>query len=295
MISQILPSARPPFLILAVVCVLLGTSIANFQGAELNSLHFALAIIGAICAAMSVNLLNEYSDFKSGLDANTKKTPFSGGSGWLIANPELSSKVFKAGLFAILVTSLIGIYFAYQYGQVIVIGGLIGLAIIASYTNILNKSAMLCLIAPGVGFGILMTLGSEVVQSGMVSKLGLWLSLIPFFQINNLLLLNQYPDIEADKQVGRNHFPIRYGINVSNIIYGLQLLASAVVLVYLIAAQMLPPLAAIAFLPMMMASVTFYGMVKYQSDVENKLQFFGLNAASANLTPLTLAIVLFVS
>ncbi len=40
-----------------------------------------LALLGAFLAHISVNTLNEYFDFKSGLDLETIKTPFSGGSG----------------------------------------------------------------------------------------------------------------------------------------------------------------------------------------------------------------------
>ncbi|GLX81820.1 prenyltransferase [Thalassotalea eurytherma] len=292
---QIFPSARPPFLILSLVCVLLGTSIAIFNGSSLNILHLILALVGGISAAMSVNLLNEYCDFQSGLDAKTKRTPFSGGTGWLVEHPEYSKSVFNASIVCALIPFLIGIYFAIECGPLIIYGGLLGLLIIATYTNLLNKSALLCLIAPGLGFGTLMTLGSELVQSSGLSEQGILISVIPFLLINNLLLLNQYPDIEADKQVGRNHFPIRFGINVSNIVYGLSLMASALVLAYLIASQAIPSLAALAFIPVMLGAVSFYGMVKYQDQVVNKLHFLGLNAACANLTPLTLAIVLFIS
>ena len=42
-----------------------------------------LLVIGVVLAHVSVNLFNEISDYKSKIDENTVRTPFSGGSGML--------------------------------------------------------------------------------------------------------------------------------------------------------------------------------------------------------------------
>ena len=294
-ISSFLPSARPPFLILAVVCVCLGTSVAIYRNVSIDYLYFTLAIIGGITAAMSVNLLNEYSDFKSGLDAKTNRTPFSGGSGWLIKHPHFERSVLNAAFICLVITFFIGIYFAVIFGPIVIYGGLLGLLIIATYTNILNKSAWLCLISPGVGFGILMTLGSQLVQSGKIYEQAIWIAVIPTLLINNLLLLNQYPDIKADKQAGRNHMPIRYGINFSNLVLGIQLMLATAELAFLIATQGLPPMSAWAFIPLLTGAIAFYGMVRHQEAVAKKTTYLALNTICANVTPLVLAIVLWIS
>ena len=49
-------------------------------------LPLILALAGGLLAHISVNALNEYLDFTSGLDLTTLRTPFSGGSGTLPAN-----------------------------------------------------------------------------------------------------------------------------------------------------------------------------------------------------------------
>ena len=36
-------------------------------------------------------------------------------------------------------------------------------------------------------------------------------SLVPFFLVNNLLLLNQFPDVAADRQAGRRHLLVQHG------------------------------------------------------------------------------------
>ena len=88
-IKFLLDPMRLPFLALPPVCVLLGLGSAIWTQAEINWFHFVLVLIGALAAHISVNAFNEYFDFKSGLDATTSRTPFSGGSGRLQKNPEL--------------------------------------------------------------------------------------------------------------------------------------------------------------------------------------------------------------
>jgi len=63
------------------------------------------------------------------------------------------------------------------------------------------------LIAPGAGFGIVMVAGNFSVIAAY-DQLAYLTLLLPFCLSNNLLLLNQYPDIHADKNVGRRTFPI---------------------------------------------------------------------------------------
>ena len=81
---------RLPFVILAPCCVLLGLGTAYWEtGGHINWLYFALTLIGGAAAHISVNAFNEYFDFKTGLDSQTRRTPFSGGSGTLQTHPEL--------------------------------------------------------------------------------------------------------------------------------------------------------------------------------------------------------------
>ena len=59
---------RVDFLYLDVACVLLGTATAVYTQGQINALYLVLAFIGALCAHVAVNALNEYLDFRSGLE-----------------------------------------------------------------------------------------------------------------------------------------------------------------------------------------------------------------------------------
>ncbi|MFT6625209.1 MAG: 1,4-dihydroxy-2-naphthoate octaprenyltransferase, partial [Cycloclasticus sp.] len=122
----ILQTIRPPFLVLTPVCVFLGLSTAISIQAQVDYLLFFIVMLGAISAHISVNTLNEYYDFKSGLDLKTLKTPFSGGSGALPNKPEMATAVLIIGLTTLLLTIAIGIYLALLQGLQILPIGLLG-------------------------------------------------------------------------------------------------------------------------------------------------------------------------
>jgi len=291
----LLKAARLPFLALTPVCVLLGYALALRQAANVSLADTALVFIGALAAHLAVNLLNEYLDFTSGLDFKTRRTPFSGGSGALVDDPLSAVLVLRAGCFCLFLVCLAGGYFLLQaplspYGrwQLLLIG-LTGLAVIISYTRVLNRFPWLCLFAPGLGFGTLMVPGCVLLLAGEISGETWLLSLVPFFLINNLLLLNQYPDIEADKSVGRNHFAIAYGISRSNRVYGLFILLPFLLLGLLIAAGRLPLLSIIALVPLLPGLWLAAKLARLGAGIGDSPGYLGANVAVTLVTTLLLA------
>jgi 1,4-dihydroxy-2-naphthoate octaprenyltransferase len=291
-IKTIVQSMRVPFLVLAPVCVFLGMSTVVANQAHVSLLVLILALLGAFLAHISVNTLNEYFDFKSGLDLETLKTPFSGGSGALPQNPDMAGNVLATGIAASIALFLIGSFFVWQFGTGIIPVGIIGLVIIATYTSWINKHPFLCLVAPGIGFGFLMVAGTQFVLQGEYTPLSWLVAAVPFFLVNNLLLLNQYPDIKADAKAGRYHFPIAYGVKRSSLVYGLFAFASAVVIIALILAGQLPMLSLIALIPMPLAIFSLFGAVKHGEAIGSYPQYLGANVAVTILTTLLLGISL---
>lgn len=281
---------RAPFLVLTPVCVFLGVSTVIANQTNVNLLLLVLALLGALLAHVSVNTLNEYFDYKSGLDLTTTRTQFSGGSGALPRNPEMLSAVFSVGIASLITTLMIGGFFIWKHGIGIVPIGVAGLLLVVTYTGWINKHPFLCLIAPGIGFGFLMVVGTQFVLEGEYTRLSWLVAVVPFFLVNNLLLLNQYPDIQADANVGRNHFPIAYGINRSNMIYGLFALATTVIIVSYVLTDHLPALSLIALIPMPLAFFSLYGAIKHGETIGKFPQYLGANVAVTILATLLLGI-----
>lgn len=283
---------RVPFLTLTPVCVLLGASSVVANEAHVSMSLLSVALLGALMAHISVNTLNEYFDFKSGLDLITARTPFSGGSGALPRNPEMAGTVFTVGTVTLIATLAIGIFFVWKYGAGIVPVGVLGLLIILTYTDRINKYPFLCLIAPGMGFGVLMVVGTQFVLEGEYAPLSWLVSVVPFFLVNNLLLLNQYPDIQADSRVGRNHFPVAYGVNRSNVVYGIFALATTLSIVSYVLIGYLPVLGLIALLPMPLAFLSLSGAIKHGENIGSYPHYLAANVAVTILTPLLLGLAL---
>lgn len=289
-LAVLIQSMRAPFLILTPVSVFLGASIVLANQAEIRWDMLIPAFVGALLAHISVNTLNEYLDFRSGLDLATVRTPFSGGSGALPRNPDMANAVLFLGVATLVLTLLIGLYFVRVHGLGIAPIGLLGLALVVTYTPWINKHPILCLVAPGAGFGIFMVAGTQYVMEGVYHPSSWLAALVPFFLVNNLLLLNQYPDIEADAQAGRNHLPIAYGVRLSNLIYGASVLLAAAIIVVCTLTGWFPVLSLAALATMVPAVFALHGAVKHGSNIGAFPKYLAANVAAAILTPLTLGL-----
>ena len=291
----LIQATRPSFLILSPVCVFLGASTAIAASGSVEIATLILIVIGALCAHISVNTLNEYTDFKSGLDLITIKTPFSGGSGALPDQPAMANAVLILSLVTLTVTTAIGLYFINNHEALllpIAVIGIIGVIIILTYSKWITRWPFLCLIAPGFGFGGLMVIGTHFVLTDM-NTITPWLAaLVPFFLVNNLLLLNQYPDIQADKRIGRNHFPIAYGTRASSYVYGVFSIGAYAAILGGIYYGYFPDLSLIALLPIALSVYAFKGALKHAENIGTHTQYLGANVGATILTPLLLGISL---
>jgi 1,4-dihydroxy-2-naphthoate polyprenyltransferase len=292
MIKTVFATLRPPFLLLPPVTVTLGLATALASGHTVSTLYFVLALAGGLLAHAGVNSLNEYLDFKSGLDHNTQRTPFSGGSGALPSNPGAAKAVLTTSVICLLLTALIGLYFVNVRGWQLAPLGLLGIVIIISYTGWINRHPLICLIAPGLGFGPLMVIGTHFVLTGEYALLPAVVSLVPFFLVNNLLLLNQFPDIEADREAGRRHLIIRYGIRSGIIAYLLFVLLACAVTIAAVHQSMVPTAGLIALAPLMLAIWIIAGVKNQPDDNPRLVPYLGLNVFVTLITPAILVAAL---
>jgi 1,4-dihydroxy-2-naphthoate octaprenyltransferase len=281
----ILETVRPRFLLLSPVCVCLGFATAVADGFGLDGMVCALVLAGAISAHASVNTFNEYRDFRSGLDFLTARTPFSGGSGTLPAHPELASAVLSLARASFGITALIGSWLVWRGGAGLLPLGLAGLALIYFYSGPINRHPWLCLIAPGLGFGPLMVMGSHYVLTGGYSSTALAASLIPLFLVSDLLLLNQFPDLEADRKAGRRHLPIAWGLRRCSHVYVALLAAAYLSLILGVGLSVLPKTCLLGLATLPLAGVAAHGVLHNAENTPQLLPFMAVNVILSLLTP----------
>lgn len=284
-ISRVIATSRPAFLLLTLSSLSLPLAFVILQGISINFQHLLLIFSGALAAHVSVNMFNEYGDFKSGLDFHTQRTPFSGGSGMLPAFPELAETVRVGGIACLLITALIGIYFLIVIGRGLFPAGFSGLLLIYFYTHKITHWPLICLIAPGLAFGPLMICGAYFILSAHYSLAIAMASLIVFFLVNNLLLLNQFPDLEADKNAGRCHYPILIGRKKSAWIYAGFLVAAYMVLLICVYLDFLPIYSLLGLLSLLFAIPAIRIILGYADDMERLQPALALNVAVALSTP----------
>ncbi len=295
--KTILLTTRPPFLLLSLSIVILGSAIAVYQGAEWSVGLFGLITLGAVLSHAAVNLLNEYQDFQSGLDSVTEKTPFSGGSGALPTHPEAAPYVFKTFLAVLALLVCLGAIFIFLKGWALLPLGGLGLLLIVTYTSKITHLPWVCLVAPGFAFGPIMVSGVYFVWTGEFSVLALVLSMVPFFWVNNLLLLNQIPDLKADQTVGRFNILMQYNVRTGVGIFTLFAVLSYLVLWGAKAFFQLPVTVWLAFLGMIlvipMLKILFSCYLKTDIPIScgQKLQpALGMNVIINILTPILIAL-----
>ena len=287
---RILATSRPKFLMLTVSCLCLAFATIIAENIAINYLHLVLIFIGALSAHVSVNMFNEYLDFTSGLDLHTQRTPFSGGSGTLPMTPKLAKPVQMAAICTFLITLLIGLYLIGVSDWGLLPIGLLGLVLIYFYTTKITHWPLLCLIAPGLAFGPLMISGAYYVLIGQYSVAVFCISLIVFFLVNNLLLLNQFPDLEADRNAGRCHLPILIGRQKSAWVY-VGFLASTYVLILLnVSLSFLPPASLLGLLSFPLAFHAAKIAIRHANELDKLKPALALNVIITLATPVLVAI-----
>ena len=204
--------------------------------------------------------------------------------------PEMERPALTMAIVSFAITGAIGLYFAVARGLAILPLGILGLVVIFIYTNWLSRNFLLCLVAPGLGFGTLMVMGTDFALTGSYSWTGFMASLVPFFLVSNLLLLNQFPDVEADKSIGRKHLPIVFGRRVSAIVYDLFLLLTYVSILVGIALGYMPWMCLLGLGTLLLAVPTAVGAYRYADDLEKLAPYMGFNVLINILTPVLVGI-----
>ncbi len=284
--AVLLGTARPNFLLLTPVSVFLGAVVAGAEA--VTSAHLGwlvLALVGAVAAHASVNMLNEYEDFRSGLDLQTQRTPFSGGSGTLAARPADAAHALAGGLATLALTMGIGCVLAYFRGWGLLPLGALGVVLIAGYSTRIVHWPLAALVAPGLGFGPLMVLGTAYVIVGEFTAQALLASLVPFFLVNGLLLLNQFPDLEADRRFGRRNLPIAIGRRASAGVYGALVAGALAALVAGLLSGVFPSPAALALIPCLAGPLLVVRVYRYADDIARLRPWLGWNVALTLATP----------
>jgi len=185
--------------------------------------------------------------------------PFTGGSRF-IQNGVLSARqTFRYGVVLLAAAAAIGIGLglAVSFGPGLWLIGALGLFVGWAYS-----APPLCLngrglgeISVALGFGILIPLGADYVQRGSLSPVPILVAIPYALLVTNLLYINQFPDLRADRAAGKHHWVVRLGARRAR--WGYVVLAAVAysVLIAEVGFADLPRAALIALIPAAFSAV----------------------------------------
>jgi 1,4-dihydroxy-2-naphthoate polyprenyltransferase len=302
-VSIWLAQTRANFLLLAVFLVAIGLAFAaKYQPAEpFHVFHAILILLGTVSAHISVNLFNEYSDFLTRIDMHTQATPFSGGSKMLVSGKTTSRSVMIASVVSLLFALAVGLYFSLVSHWSIAVISLFGALVIMFYTPILAR-LMLGEFFAGLTLGALVVIGAFIAMTakpGMsLSELlppEVWLmSIPPGILTALLLLLNEFPDVEADKAGGRMHLVIRFGKKKAAWIYVAGVVLAFGMILILPLADITSKWMFLALLPLPIAIKAAITAVKEGNNTQKLVPALGMNVIVVLATDLLIAVAVLV-
>ncbi len=294
-VKTLIMTARPPFLLLVFSCLALPISMVWANGEGISATSVMALLFAGLAAHIAVNMLNEADDFQSGLDMTTLRTPFSGGSGGLPYNPSAHTATRVVGYGFLMISILASVYLLYEHPQhvaLLMVLGSMGIFLIVTYTRYLNRTVWLCLIAPGLAFGPVMVIGGALALGSVLSVQVVLASLVPFFLVNNLLLLNQFPDRDADMAHGRKHVVVVYGYQVSTTLLVMQWCLAMSVLIAGILMGVFPLLSLLCLVLFIPLWFTYKQAGGYTVMTNDMVKAMGINVAVTLFVPITMALTI---
>jgi 1,4-dihydroxy-2-naphthoate polyprenyltransferase len=239
--------ARAPFLLLPVTLIAAGAAAGFYEG-HFSATSTLLALVGLLALHIAVNVFNEVSDMRTGVDLHTRRTPFSGGSGTLPAGLLEPRSARTFGTVAALVGLAIGVYFCTRVGWPMLPLMVVGGVAVVGYTDALARVGLGEAFA-GLGLGLLPVWGTALVQGGRPGATALAAAVPASFMTFNLLLLNEFPDEQADRLGKRRHLVIVFGRRVAALVYTAAALAVPIAIVVAVGVRVLPLHCLVALLP----------------------------------------------
>lgn len=208
---------RIRFLLSSVIAVSVGLVISWWHIGQIDILYAIMTMGGVISLHASVDLLNDYWDFKRGIDTQTQRTKMSGGTGVLPEGLLQPNQVYRAGIAFLIIGALIGSYFVIIDG--IVIGVILTFAVVSIYfysTKIVDSGLAEIFVAIK---GTMIVLGTYFIQTLEINLTTIMGGIFIGALSSLVLFITSFPDFEADKAKGRKTLVISVGKQKATMVF----------------------------------------------------------------------------
>ena len=282
MLSVWLRVIRVRFLLASIIAVSVGLSLNWWQNSTLEFLDAILTFAGVMALHASVDLLNDFWDFKRGIDTKTKRTKMSGGTGVLPEGLLKPSSVYRAGVAFLIIGTVIGGYFVITDGITIAI--ILGFAILSIYfysTKIVDSGLGEFFVAVK---GSMIVIGTLFIQSGEITIESILAGIVVGVLSSLVLFIASFPDHDADKSKGRKTLVIVTGKERAVKLFWIFPLVSYCAILSGVLLQVFPLLSMISFLSIPIMIKSGLGLKKHFNSVDNLFPFMSSTLMFSRLT-----------
>jgi len=282
MLSVWLRVIRVRFLLASVIAVSVGLALNWQQNFSIDPLDAILIFAGVMALHASVDLLNDFWDFKRGIDTKTKRTKMSGGTGVLPEGLLKPSSVYRAGIGFLIIGSVIGSYFVVTDG--IIIGIILGFAILSIYfysTKIVDSGLGEFFVAVK---GSMIVIGAYFIQSGQITIESILGGIVVGVLSSLVLFIASFPDHDADKSKGRKSLVISVGKEKAVKLFWIFPLVSYLTIIIGVSTNLFPLLSLITFLTIPLMIKSGLGLRKNFNSIENLVPFMSSTLMFSRIT-----------
>ncbi len=201
-------ASRPRTLLAAVVPVIVGSALAISEGKFI----FIYSFVALLCSTLiqvGTNFTNDLYDFHKGADNEKRKGPVR-----VLASGLISVKEMKLGIiFVFGIAFLLGLYLVNEAGVIILVVGIFSIIAGIAYT-----AGPFPLAYNGLGdvfvflfFGIVGTVFTYYLHSRTINLISILASIPVGALITNILVINNFRDIEEDKAANKKTLAVLLG------------------------------------------------------------------------------------
>ena len=273
---------RVRFLLASVIAVSVGLALNWWQHSSLDIFDAMITFAGVMALHASVDLLNDFWDFKRGIDTKTTRTKMSGGTGVLPEGLLKPSSVYRAGIAFLIIGTIIGGYFVITDGITIAI--ILGFAILSIYfysTKIVDSGLGEFFVAVK---GSMIVIGTFFIQSGQITIESILAGIVVGSLSSLVLFIASFPDHDADKSKGRKTLVIAVGKKMGSKLFWIFPLVSYLAIIIGVTANLFPILSLISFLAIPLMIKSGIGLQRNYDSIDNLVPYMSSTLMFGRIT-----------
>ncbi len=229
--------SRLPFHTVGIMPFVLGTILAWKFTSSFDAPVFMLGISALILIMLSTYHAGEYSDIREDeISRRLHDSKFAGGSGIIQQGILPRRAALWTSIISLLLAGCIGIIlqFYFKTGPFTLPLGALG-----AFAGLFYSLRPVRLVERGWGelligfcYGWLTIASAYYIQTATIHPLVHWLAIPVGLSIINVILLNEFPDAEADKKTGKRNLLYRLGKKATTALYTLLALLTSLTMLY---------------------------------------------------------------